>query len=140
MAILYIEEDVLDKIDTAKIIDELAKKEIRKASNLLAPWASNYLSPPLPITIEHHQANLQRCRVHSVWKLTSWSKIIFSDKSRLEMSPNDRRRRLWRSPEVSREILNRTYNRQLGVMVSPTISGSLPSNSPVRTCIASDPT
>ncbi|KFM62726.1 Transposable element Tc1 transposase, partial [Stegodyphus mimosarum] len=53
----------------------------------------------LPLTSVQRQARLQWCRAHSRWNFTDWSRIVFSDEFRFELSPDDQRRRVWRRPE-----------------------------------------
>ncbi|KFM76542.1 Transposable element Tc1 transposase, partial [Stegodyphus mimosarum] len=57
--------------------------------------------------------NWQWCRAHSHWDVTDWSRIVFSDESRFELSPDDQRRRVWRRPEQWCDT-NLTVFRQTG--------------------------
>ena len=50
----------------------------------------------LPLTSVQHQACLQWCRAHLHWNVTDWSRIVFSNEYRFELSPNDQWRRVWR--------------------------------------------
>lgn len=79
----------------------------------------------LPLTVAHRQARLQWCRAHSTWNLTDWSRIVFSDESRFELSPDDQRRRVWRRPgqrwDTHLTVVRHTA-RQPGVMVWGAIS------------------
>lgn len=79
----------------------------------------------LPLTSVHRQARLQWCRAHSTWNVTDWSRIVFSDESRFELSPDDQRRRVWRRPgqrwDTNLTVARHTA-RQPGVMVWGAIS------------------
>ncbi|GFV03110.1 transposable element Tc1 transposase [Trichonephila clavipes] len=43
---------------------------------------SKRLSRALPITPEHRQLRLQWCPARSMWNVTDWLKVVFSDESR----------------------------------------------------------
>ncbi|KFM65698.1 Transposable element Tcb2 transposase, partial [Stegodyphus mimosarum] len=79
----------------------------------------------LPLTSVQRQARLQWYRVYSHWNVTDWSRIVFSDESRFELSPNDQRRRVWRRPgqryDTNLTVFRQT-GRQPGVMVWGNIS------------------
>ncbi|GFX90260.1 uncharacterized protein TNCV_3848351 [Trichonephila clavipes] len=53
----------------------------------------------LPLTPEHRQLRLQWCQARSMWKVTDWQKVVFSDESRLVLGTDDNRVRVWRHPE-----------------------------------------
>ncbi|GFS56388.1 transposable element Tc1 transposase [Trichonephila clavipes] len=36
----------------------------------------------LPLTPEHRQPRVQRCQARSMWQVTDWQKVVFSDESR----------------------------------------------------------
>ncbi|GFU54841.1 transposable element Tc1 transposase [Trichonephila clavipes] len=36
----------------------------------------------LPLTLEHRQLRLQWCQARSMWNVTDWQKVVFSDESR----------------------------------------------------------
>ncbi|GFT27446.1 transposable element Tc1 transposase [Trichonephila clavipes] len=38
----------------------------------------------LPLTPEHRQLRLQWCQARSMWNVTDWQKVVFSDESRFE--------------------------------------------------------
>ncbi|GFW35355.1 transposable element Tc1 transposase [Trichonephila clavipes] len=48
----------------------------------------------LPLTPEHRQLHLQWCQARSMWNVTEWQKVVFSDESRSD----DNRVRVWRRP------------------------------------------
>ncbi|GFU45329.1 transposable element Tc1 transposase [Trichonephila clavipes] len=50
----------------------------------------------LPLTPEHRQLRLQWCQVRSMWNVTDWQKVVFSDKSRFVLGTDDNRVRVWR--------------------------------------------
>ncbi|GFY33847.1 transposable element Tcb1 transposase [Trichonephila clavipes] len=74
----------------------------------------------LPLTPEHRQQRLQWCQARSVWNVTDWQKVVFSDESRLVLGTDDNRVRVWRLPG---ERYNSPYTvlrhtaRTAGVMV-----------------------
>ncbi|GFX22375.1 transposable element Tc1 transposase [Trichonephila clavipes] len=52
----------------------------------------------LPLTPEHRQLRLQWCQARSMWNVTDWQKVVFSDKSRFVWGTEDNRVRVWRRP------------------------------------------
>ncbi|GFX46336.1 hypothetical protein TNCV_3708531 [Trichonephila clavipes] len=52
----------------------------------------------LPLTPEHRQLRLQWCQARSMWNVTDWQKIVFSDESRFVWGKDDNRVRMWRRP------------------------------------------
>ncbi|GFX90007.1 transposable element Tc1 transposase [Trichonephila clavipes] len=50
----------------------------------------------LPLTPEHRQLRLQWCQARSMWNVTDWQKVVFSDESRLVLGTDDNRVRVWR--------------------------------------------
>ncbi|GFU86430.1 transposable element Tc1 transposase [Trichonephila clavipes] len=52
----------------------------------------------LPLTPEHRQLRLQWCQARSMWNITDWQKIVFSDESRFVLGTDDNRVRMWRCP------------------------------------------
>ncbi|GFX46928.1 HTH_Tnp_Tc3_2 domain-containing protein [Trichonephila clavipes] len=52
----------------------------------------------LPLTPEHRQLRLQWCQARSMWNVTGWQKVAFSDESRFVLGTNDNRVRVWRRP------------------------------------------
>ncbi|GFV56067.1 transposable element Tcb1 transposase [Trichonephila clavipes] len=50
----------------------------------------------LPLTPEHWQLRLQWCQARSMWNVTDWQKIVFSDESRFVLGTDDNRVRVWR--------------------------------------------
>ncbi|GFU03599.1 transposable element Tcb2 transposase [Trichonephila clavipes] len=64
----------------------------------------------LPLTPEHRQLRLQWCQARSMWNVTDWQKVVFSDESWFVLGTDDNRVRcggvptlLWptRSPDLS---------------------------------------
>ncbi|GFX69596.1 transposable element Tcb2 transposase [Trichonephila clavipes] len=53
----------------------------------------------LPLTSEHRQLRLQWCQARSMWNVTDWQKIVFSDESRFVLGTDDYRVRVWRRPD-----------------------------------------
>ncbi|GFW67492.1 transposable element Tc1 transposase [Trichonephila clavipes] len=74
----------------------------------------------LPLTPEHRQLRLQWCQARSMWNVTDWQKVVFSDESRFVWWTDDNRVRVWRHPG---ERYNSPYTvlrhtaRTAGVMV-----------------------
>ncbi|GFX72292.1 transposable element Tc1 transposase [Trichonephila clavipes] len=54
----------------------------------------------LPLTPEHRQLRLQWCQARSMWNVTDWQKVVFSDESRFVLGTDDNRVRVWRRPEA----------------------------------------
>ncbi|GFT21129.1 transposable element Tc1 transposase [Trichonephila clavipes] len=52
----------------------------------------------LPLTPEHWQLRLQWCQARSMWNVTDWQKVVFSDESRFVLETDDNRVRVWRRP------------------------------------------
>ncbi|GFW15785.1 transposable element Tc1 transposase [Trichonephila clavipes] len=52
----------------------------------------------LPLTSEHRQLRLQWCQARSMWNVTDWQKVVFSDESRFVLGTDDNRVRVWRRP------------------------------------------
>ncbi|GFU78798.1 transposable element Tcb2 transposase [Trichonephila clavipes] len=55
----------------------------------------------LPLTPEHRQLRLQWCQARSMWNVTDWQKVVFSDESRFVLGTDDNRVRVWRRPDSS---------------------------------------
>ncbi|GFY07490.1 transposable element Tcb2 transposase [Trichonephila clavipes] len=74
----------------------------------------------LPLTPEHRQLRLQWCQARSMWHVTYWQKIVFSDESRFVLGTDDNRVRMWRRPgdryNSPHTVLRHTA-RTAGVMV-----------------------
>ncbi|GFU37593.1 transposable element Tc1 transposase [Trichonephila clavipes] len=51
----------------------------------------------LPLTPEHRQLRLQWCQARSMWNVTDWQKVVFSDESRFVLGTDDNRVRVWRA-------------------------------------------
>ncbi|GFW92034.1 transposable element Tcb1 transposase [Trichonephila clavipes] len=74
----------------------------------------------LPLTPEHRQLRLQWCQARSMWNVTGWQKVVFSDESRLVLGADDNRVRVWRHPGErydSPHTFLRHTARTAGVMV-----------------------
>ncbi|GFY13381.1 transposable element Tcb1 transposase [Trichonephila clavipes] len=52
----------------------------------------------LPLTPEHRQLRLQWCQARSMWNVTDWQKVVFSDESWFVLGTDDNLVRVWRSP------------------------------------------
>ncbi|GFT45080.1 uncharacterized protein TNCV_2861051 [Trichonephila clavipes] len=52
----------------------------------------------LPLTPEHRQLRLQWCQARSMWNVTDWQKVVFSDESRFVLGTDDNHVRVWRRP------------------------------------------
>ncbi|GFV56781.1 transposable element Tc1 transposase [Trichonephila clavipes] len=74
----------------------------------------------LPLTPEHRQLRLQWCQARSMWNVTDWQKVVFSDESRFVLGTDDNRVRVWRRPGErynSPHTVLRHTARTAGVMV-----------------------
>ncbi|GFY08145.1 HTH_Tnp_Tc3_2 domain-containing protein [Trichonephila clavipes] len=73
-----------------------------------------------PLTLEHRQLLLQWCQARSMWNVTDWQKVVFSEESRFVLGTDDNRVRVWRCPGErynSAHIVLRHTARTAGVMV-----------------------
>ncbi|GFX62936.1 hypothetical protein TNCV_1100291 [Trichonephila clavipes] len=52
----------------------------------------------LPLTPEHRQLRLQWCQARSMWNVTDWQKIVFSDECRFVWGTDNNRVWMWRRP------------------------------------------
>ncbi|GFW80599.1 transposable element Tc1 transposase [Trichonephila clavipes] len=50
----------------------------------------------LPLTPGHRQLRLQWCEARSMWNVTDWQKVVFSDESQFVLGTDDNRVRVWR--------------------------------------------
>ncbi|GFV16647.1 HTH_Tnp_Tc3_2 domain-containing protein [Trichonephila clavipes] len=50
----------------------------------------------LPLTPEHRQLRLQWCQARSMWNVTDWQNVVFSDESRFVLGIDDNRVWVWR--------------------------------------------
>ncbi|GFV74803.1 uncharacterized protein TNCV_1040411 [Trichonephila clavipes] len=48
---------------------------------------------------------LQWCLARSMWNVTDWQKVVFSDKSRFVLGTDDNRVRVWRCPDLAAQDL-----------------------------------
>ncbi|GFV86377.1 transposable element Tcb2 transposase [Trichonephila clavipes] len=55
----------------------------------------------LPLTPEHRQLRLQWCQARSMWNVTDWQKVVFSDEFRFVLGKDENRVRVWRRPDSS---------------------------------------
>ncbi|GFX16217.1 HTH_Tnp_Tc3_2 domain-containing protein [Trichonephila clavipes] len=60
--------------------------------------------PALPLTPKHRQLRLQWCQARSMWNVTDWQKVVFSDESRFVLGTDDNRVGLWRCPGRDRRF------------------------------------
>ncbi|GFY29465.1 HTH_Tnp_Tc3_2 domain-containing protein [Trichonephila clavipes] len=74
----------------------------------------------LRLTPEHRQLRLQWFQARSMWNVTDWQKVVFSDESRFGLGTHDNRVRVWRRPGErynSPHTVLRHTARTAGVMV-----------------------
>ncbi|GFW81311.1 transposable element Tc1 transposase [Trichonephila clavipes] len=74
----------------------------------------------LPLTPGHQQLRLQWCQARSMWNVTDWQKVVFSDESRFVLGIDDNRVRVWRHPGErynSPHTVLRHTTRTAGIMV-----------------------
>ncbi|GFU96357.1 HTH_Tnp_Tc3_2 domain-containing protein [Trichonephila clavipes] len=73
----------------------------------------------LPLTPEHRQTGLQLCQARSMWNVTEWQKVVFSDESWFVLGTDDNRVRVWRRPgeRYNPPPVLRHTNRTAGIMV-----------------------
>ncbi|GFU86263.1 transposable element Tcb2 transposase [Trichonephila clavipes] len=53
----------------------------------------------IPLTPEHRQLCLQWCQTRSMWNVTDWQTVVFSDEFRFVLGTDDNHVRAWRRPE-----------------------------------------
>ncbi|GFU44414.1 transposable element Tcb1 transposase [Trichonephila clavipes] len=102
--------DVGVAIDPQTIYSHLAEANIKSKCPFRA----------LPLTQEHQQLRLQWCQARSLWNVTDWQKVVFSDESRFVLGTDDSRVRVWRRPGERYNSLHtvlRHTARTAGVMV-----------------------
>ncbi|GFV27627.1 transposable element Tc1 transposase [Trichonephila clavipes] len=83
-----IPEDVGVAIVSQTISRHLAEANLKSKSPFHA----------LPLTPEHWQLRLQWRQPRSMWNVTDWQKVVFSDESRFVLGTDDNRVRVWRRP------------------------------------------
>ncbi|GFU61297.1 transposable element Tcb1 transposase [Trichonephila clavipes] len=74
----------------------------------------------LNLTPEHRQLRLQWCQTRSMWNVTDWQKVVFSDESQFVLGTDDNRVRVWWRPGErynSPHTVLRHTARTAGVMV-----------------------
>ncbi|GFV60459.1 transposable element Tcb2 transposase [Trichonephila clavipes] len=83
----------------------------------------------LPSTPEHRQLRLQWYQARSMWDVTDWQNVVFSDESRFVLETDDNRVRVWRQPGERYNPLHsalRHTARTAGVKVwGPILAGPL---------------
>ncbi|GFX69408.1 transposable element Tc1 transposase [Trichonephila clavipes] len=52
----------------------------------------------LPLTPKHRQLRLQWCQARSIWNVTDWQNVVFSDEPRFVSGTEDNHVRVWRRP------------------------------------------
>ncbi|GFV40724.1 transposable element Tcb2 transposase [Trichonephila clavipes] len=63
----------------------------------------------LPLTPKNWQLRLQWCQARSMWNVTDWQKVVFSDESRFVLGTDDNRVRVWRHPDERYNSLTLFY-------------------------------
>ncbi|GFX86234.1 transposable element Tc1 transposase [Trichonephila clavipes] len=76
----------------------------------------------LPLTPEHRQLRLQWCQARSMWNVTNWQKVVFSDESRFVLGTDDNRVRVWRHPARVAQDFLRHFQTILWPARSPDLS------------------
>ncbi|GFS63849.1 transposable element Tcb1 transposase [Trichonephila clavipes] len=59
---------------------------------------SKRLFRALPLTPEHRQLRLQWWQARSMWNVTDWQKVVFSEEFRFVLGTDDNSVRVWRCP------------------------------------------
>ncbi|GFW87588.1 transposable element Tc1 transposase [Trichonephila clavipes] len=105
-----IRADVGVAIVPQKISRHLAEANLKSKH----PFRAFFLTP------ENRQLRLQWCQARSMWNVTDWQKVVFSDESRFILGTDDNRVRVWRRPGEqynSPHTVLRHTARTAGVMV-----------------------
>ncbi|GFV50405.1 transposable element Tcb1 transposase [Trichonephila clavipes] len=64
----------------------------------------------LPLRPEHQQLRLQWCQSRSMWNVTDWQKVVFSDESRFVLGTDDNRVRVgWRPGPFLNRLLGAIF-------------------------------
>ncbi|GFS89966.1 transposable element Tcb1 transposase [Trichonephila clavipes] len=83
-----IRADVGVEIFSQTVSRHLAEKNLKSKNPFCA----------LPLTPKHRQLRLQWCQARSMWNVTDWQKVVFSDESRFVLGTGDNLVRVWRRP------------------------------------------
>ncbi|GFT07651.1 transposable element Tc1 transposase [Trichonephila clavipes] len=83
-----IREDVGVAIFSRTISRHLAEANLKSKR----PFRALHLTP------KHRQLRLQWCQARSIWNVTDWQKVVFSDESRFVLETDDNRVKVWRRP------------------------------------------
>ncbi|GFX03781.1 HTH_Tnp_Tc3_2 domain-containing protein [Trichonephila clavipes] len=59
---------------------------------------SKHFFHAIPSTPEHRQLRLQWCQAKSMWIVTDWQNVVFSDESRFVLGTDHNSVRVWRRP------------------------------------------
>ncbi|GFV66197.1 transposable element Tc1 transposase [Trichonephila clavipes] len=84
----------------------------------------------LPLTPGHRQLPVQWCQARSMWNVSDWQNVVFSDESRFVLGTDDNRVRVWRCPAErynSPTLFYITLPAQLGVIVWGALAYDSPS-------------
>ncbi|GFY33614.1 transposable element Tcb2 transposase [Trichonephila clavipes] len=66
-----------------------------------AGWSTRHVAGQVD-----RQLRLQWCQARSMWNVTDWQKIVFSDESQFVLGTDDKRVRVWRCPaRVAQDFL-----------------------------------
>ncbi|GFW79565.1 uncharacterized protein TNCV_128701 [Trichonephila clavipes] len=65
------------------------RREDRRIVRHLTNLKSKRPFHALPLTPEHRQLRLQWCHARSMWNVTDWQKVVFSDESRFVLGTDD---------------------------------------------------
>ncbi|GFX66081.1 HTH_Tnp_Tc3_2 domain-containing protein [Trichonephila clavipes] len=66
------------------IVSQTISRHLAEAS-----FKSKRFFRALPLTPEHRQLRLQWCQARSMWNVTDWQKVLFSDESRFVLGTDD---------------------------------------------------
>ncbi|GFW95384.1 transposable element Tcb2 transposase [Trichonephila clavipes] len=72
----------------------------------------------LPLTPELRQLRLQCGQARSMWNVTDWQKVMFSDESRLVLGTDDNRKRVWRRPGDSQSYVDDILRPHVGAFLN----------------------
>ncbi|GFX55323.1 HTH_Tnp_Tc3_2 domain-containing protein [Trichonephila clavipes] len=77
------------------------RREVRRIVRHLAEANLKSSAPfrALSLTPEHRQLPLQWCHARSMWNVTDWQNVVFSDESRFVLGTDDNRVWVWRHPD-----------------------------------------
>ncbi|GFY23085.1 HTH_Tnp_Tc3_2 domain-containing protein [Trichonephila clavipes] len=83
----------------------VAKRNFRATSTRVASMVPRVC---VPLSVQSRGARLKWCREHVNWTVFDWGNVMFTDESRFDRKPDDKRIRIWRKQGTRNEPQNIT--------------------------------